>query len=36
MWLVHGAIDCTLEHAIEQVSRIFENALRVRNPHSTS
>jgi AcrR family transcriptional regulator len=30
MWLVHGAIDATLEHAVEQVSRIFENALRIR------
>ena len=30
MWLVHGAIDCTLEHAIEQVSQIFSNALRLK------
>jgi AcrR family transcriptional regulator len=30
MWLVHGAIDCTHEHAIEQLSRIFENALRLK------
>ena len=30
MWLVHGAIDCTLEHAVEQVSRIFENAIRLK------
>jgi AcrR family transcriptional regulator len=30
MWLVHGAIDCTTEHAIEQLSRIFENALRLK------
>jgi AcrR family transcriptional regulator len=31
MWLVHGAIDCTLEHAIEQVSQIFSNALRLKD-----
>lgn len=30
MWLVHGAIDCTLEHAIEQLSQIFTNALRLK------
>jgi AcrR family transcriptional regulator len=35
MWLVHGAIECTLEHAVDQVSRIFENALlRVKEPES--
>jgi AcrR family transcriptional regulator len=27
MWLVHGAIDCTLEHAVDQVSRILTNAI---------
>jgi AcrR family transcriptional regulator len=31
MWLVHGAIECTLEHAIEQVSQIFSNALRLKD-----
>lgn len=30
MWLVHGAIDCTLEHAVDQVSRIFANAIRLK------
>jgi len=30
MWLAHGAIDCTLEHAVEQVSRIFANAIRLK------
>jgi AcrR family transcriptional regulator len=30
MWLVHGAIECTLEHAVEQVSRIFANAIRLK------
>ena len=30
MWLVHGAIECTLEHAIEQVSLIFSNAIRLK------
>jgi AcrR family transcriptional regulator len=32
MWLVQGAVDCTLEHAIEQVSQLFENALRLKMP----
>jgi AcrR family transcriptional regulator len=30
MWLVHGAIDCTLEHAIDQLSQIFWNALQLK------
>ncbi|HKP62534.1 MAG TPA: TetR/AcrR family transcriptional regulator [Polyangiales bacterium] len=30
MWLVHKAIDCTFEHAVEQCSRIFENAVRLK------
>jgi AcrR family transcriptional regulator len=30
MWLAHGAVDCTLEHAVEQVSRIFANAIRLK------
>jgi AcrR family transcriptional regulator len=29
MWLVHGAIDSTLEHAVDQVSRILTNAIRL-------
>jgi AcrR family transcriptional regulator len=29
MWLVHGAIDATLEHAVDQVSRILTNAIRL-------
>jgi AcrR family transcriptional regulator len=31
MWLVHGAIECSLEHALEQVSQIFANALRLKD-----
>jgi AcrR family transcriptional regulator len=31
MWLVHGAIDCTLDHAIEQVSQLFSNAIRLKD-----
>ncbi|MGZ4757625.1 MAG: TetR/AcrR family transcriptional regulator, partial [Acidimicrobiales bacterium] len=27
MWLVQGAVDCTLEEGIDQVSKIFVNAL---------
>jgi AcrR family transcriptional regulator len=30
IWLVQGAIDCTLEHAIEQVAQLLENALGLR------
>jgi AcrR family transcriptional regulator len=30
IWLGHGAVDCTLEHAVEQVSRIFANAIRLK------
>jgi AcrR family transcriptional regulator len=30
MWLVHEAFECTPEHAIEQISQIFENALRLK------
>jgi AcrR family transcriptional regulator len=34
MWLVHGAIDTTLKHAIEQLSFIFANSicLKERDP----
>jgi AcrR family transcriptional regulator len=32
MWLVHGAIECTLDQAVEQVSRLFVNALNIKNP----
>jgi len=32
MWLVHGAVDTTLEKAVDQVSRIFANALQLRDP----
>ncbi|MDD9943847.1 MAG: TetR/AcrR family transcriptional regulator [Myxococcales bacterium] len=32
MWLVQGAIDCTLEQAIEQLSRVFINAMRLNTP----
>ena len=28
LWFVHGAIHCTFEHGVEQLSRIYENALR--------
>jgi AcrR family transcriptional regulator len=30
MWLVHGAIDCSMEHAVEQCSQLFANAIRLR------
>ncbi|MGZ4703964.1 MAG: TetR/AcrR family transcriptional regulator [Acidimicrobiales bacterium] len=31
MWLVQGAVDCTLEEGIDQVSKIFVNALGLDN-----
>ena len=32
IWLVHCAVECSLEHAVEQLSRLFENALRLKPP----
>ncbi len=29
MWLVHGAVDSELEHAVDQISRILTNAIRL-------
>lgn len=29
MWLVHKAVDCTLDHAVDQISRILTNAIRL-------
>jgi len=31
LWLVHGAVECSLEHAIDQVTQIFSNALRLKD-----
>ena len=31
MWLVQGAIESTLEYAVEQVSRIFANAIGLKD-----
>jgi AcrR family transcriptional regulator len=31
MWLVQGAVVCTLDHAVEQVSRIFVNAIGLKD-----
>jgi AcrR family transcriptional regulator len=31
MWLVHGAVECTMEHAVDQVSQIFINALKLKD-----
>jgi hypothetical protein len=30
MWFVHKTVDCTLEHAVDQVTRIFVNAMRLK------
>lgn len=32
IWFVHGLLDCTLEHGVEQLSRIYENALKLGAP----
>jgi AcrR family transcriptional regulator len=32
IWLVQGAVSCSLEHAVEQLSRLFENALQLKPP----
>jgi AcrR family transcriptional regulator len=32
LWFVHGALHCSFEHGVEQLSRIYENALRPRVP----
>ena len=31
MWLVQGAVDCSLEDGVEQVARIYVNALGLRS-----
>lgn len=30
LWFVHKTVDCTLEHAVDQVTRIFVNAMRLK------
>jgi AcrR family transcriptional regulator len=32
LWFVQGVVHCTFERGVEQLSRIYENALRVREP----
>lgn len=32
LWFVHGAVHCTFERGVEQLSRIYENALRANVP----
>ena len=32
LWLVHGAVDCTPDHALDQLTLIFCNALRLQEP----
>jgi len=32
LWLVQGTVDGNLEHVVEQLSRLFENALRLKPP----
>lgn len=31
MWLVHGAVDSSMKQVIDQVSRIFANAIRLKD-----
>ena len=32
LWFVHGTLHCSFEHGVEQLSRIYENALRAKVP----
>jgi AcrR family transcriptional regulator len=32
MWLVHGAVNATVERAIEQIAYVLENALQLKDP----
>jgi AcrR family transcriptional regulator len=32
LWFVRGSVHCSFEHGVEQLSRIYENALRARAP----
>jgi AcrR family transcriptional regulator len=34
LWFVHKAVHCTFEHGVEQLSRIYENALRAHLPNN--
>ena len=34
MWMVHGAINTTLKHAVEQLSQIFVNSIRLKDRDS--
>jgi AcrR family transcriptional regulator len=34
MWMVHGAVDTTLKHAVEQLTLIFMNAVRLKDHES--
>ena len=36
MWLVHGAVHCNLDDAVQHCSRIFVNALRLEDPEQES
>ena len=32
MWLVEGALDCTFDEGVEQLTRVFVNALGLKDP----
>ena len=32
LWFIHGALNCSFEYGVEQLSRIYENALRAKAP----
>ena len=36
LWLVQGALDCSFETAVDQLARIFVNALQLRAPANIS
>ena len=33
LWLTQGMLDCSFEDGLEQLTRIFINALQLRDPH---
>jgi AcrR family transcriptional regulator len=32
MWFVHGAVDCSMKDGVEQLSRLFVNAVKLKEP----
>ncbi|HKU40995.1 MAG TPA: TetR/AcrR family transcriptional regulator [Polyangiales bacterium] len=36
MWLVHGAIECSMDQAVDQLTQLFINAMRLRDGKAKS